>query len=72
MSISSIYDKFQAGEAYAEEEKKSSNFFSDPVRVATDLLKDYAGLRSETSPAELAGLVKELLQKGEPLNDKNG
>ncbi|KAI0379935.1 heme peroxidase [Hypomontagnella monticulosa] len=69
--MSSIYDKFQAGEAYAEEEKKSSNFFSDPLGVATDLLKDYAGLRSETSPTELAGLVKELLQKGEPLDDKN-
>ncbi|CAM1509632.1 Fc.00g033710.m01.CDS01 [Cosmosporella sp. VM-42] len=68
----SFYEKFQAGEAYGEGEKSSANFFSDPAKIAADLLKDYAGLRNQASPAEIAGLVKELLQKGEPLDDKKG
>ncbi|KAK1593424.1 linoleate diol synthase [Colletotrichum navitas] len=68
----SFDQKFMAGETYGDERKSSASFFSDPTKVATDLLKDYAGLRSQTSPAELAGLIKELLQKGQPLDDKKG
>ena len=68
----SYNEKFQAGEAYGEASKSSSNFFSDPAKVAADLLKDYAGLRGQASPTEIAALVKELLQKGEPLDDKKG
>lgn len=64
--------KFQAGESYGDERKSTSNFFSDPTKVAADLLKDYVGLRSQTTPAEIAGLIKELTQKGEPLDDKKG
>ncbi|KAI3317044.1 heme peroxidase [Xylariaceae sp. AK1471] len=66
-------EKFQAGEAYGDERKQSaSSFLSDPVKVATDLLKDYAGLRSQASPQEIAGLIKELTTKGQPLDDKKG
>lgn len=66
--------KYQAGETYGDAARKSgsSNFFSDPTKVAADLLKDYAGLRSEASLAEIAALVKELAQKGEPLDDRKG
>lgn len=65
-------EKFQAGEAYGDVEKDSANFFSDPVKIATDLLKDYSGLRSEASVPQIVSLIKELLQKGQPLDDKNG
>ncbi|KAI6090870.1 heme peroxidase [Hypoxylon rubiginosum] len=65
-------EKFQAGEAYGDVEKDTSNFFSDPTKIATDLVKDYAGLRSVASVPQIAGLIKELLNKGQPLNDKNG
>jgi linoleate 10R-lipoxygenase len=65
-------EKYQAGEAYGDTEKSSSNFFADPLKVAKDLLKDYAGLRSEVSPTEIAGLIKELFEKGEPLDDRKG
>ncbi|OHW97456.1 linoleate diol synthase [Colletotrichum incanum] len=68
----SFDQKFMVGENYGDERKSSANFFSDPTKVATDLLKDYVGLRSQTSPAELAALIKELLQKGQPLDDKKG
>jgi hypothetical protein len=66
-------EKYQAGEAYGDVKKApTANFFADPVKVATDLLKDYAGLRSEASIPEIAGLIKGLMQKGEPLDDRKG
>jgi linoleate 10R-lipoxygenase len=65
-------EKYQAGESYGEAVKGTSNFFADPAKVAKDLLKDYAGLRSEVSLGEISGLIKELLQKGEPLDDRKG
>lgn len=65
-------EKFQAGEAYGDVEKDYSNIFSDPTKVATDLVKDYAGLRSVASVPQIAGLIKELLNKGQPLDDKKG
>ncbi|WQF78857.1 Putative cytochrome P450, hem peroxidase superfamily, hem peroxidase, animal-type [Colletotrichum destructivum] len=68
----SFDQKFMAGDTYGDERKSSANFFSDPTKVAADILKDYVGLRSQTTPAELVGLIKELLQKGEPLDDKKG
>ncbi|KAI2608367.1 heme peroxidase [Hypoxylon fragiforme] len=65
-------EKFQAGEAYGDVEKDSANFFSDPAKIAQDLLKDCAGLANQTTLPELVGLIKELLQKGQPLDDKKG
>jgi linoleate 10R-lipoxygenase len=66
-------EKFQAGEAYGEgRNQSSSNFLSDPVKVATDLLKDYGGLRGQASLQEIVGLIKGLTNKGQPLDDKKG
>ncbi|KAI0116392.1 heme peroxidase [Nemania sp. FL0031] len=69
----STEEKFQAGEAYADHPKQSStDFLADPVKVATALLKDYAGLRSQASLPEIVELIKELTNPGEPLDDKKG
>jgi linoleate 10R-lipoxygenase len=68
----SFNQKFLAGESYGDERKSSASFFNDPAKIAADLLRDYAGLRSQITPAEIVGLVKELLSKGEPLDDKKG
>ncbi|CCF39565.1 linoleate diol synthase [Colletotrichum higginsianum] len=68
----SFDQKFMAGDTYGDERKSSANFFSDPAKVAADILKDCVGVRGQTTPAELVGLIKELLQKGEPLDDKKG
>ncbi|KAF4976448.1 hypothetical protein FZEAL_6886 [Fusarium zealandicum] len=68
----SFNEKFQAGEAYGDPKRESTNLLSDPVKLATDILKDYSGIRSQASIPELAALIKELLQKGEPLDDKKG
>ncbi|KAM5353671.1 hypothetical protein ACJ41O_000321 [Fusarium nematophilum] len=68
----SFNEKFQAGESYGEARKGSSSIFSDPLKLAQDLLKDYAGVRSQASVTDIVGLIKELLQKGEPLDDKKG
>ncbi|KAI0508307.1 heme peroxidase [Xylaria bambusicola] len=66
-------EKFQAGEAYGDPQKQSdADFFSDPVKVATDLLKDYSGLRSQASIPEIVELIKELKNPGQPLDDKKG
>lgn len=46
-------------------------FWEDPVRVATDILKDYAGARCEASLQELIGLVKSLKNEG-PADDRKG
>lgn len=69
---SSLTEKFQAGESYGDDEQDHSNFFSDPVKVAADILKDYVSVRGQTSQAELVGVIKDLLRKGEPLDDKKG
>ncbi|KAG9253117.1 uncharacterized protein F5Z01DRAFT_175200 [Emericellopsis atlantica] len=69
----STTNKFQAGESYGEARKKSSSsFLSDPVRVASDLFKDYATLRSEASLTEVVGLIKGIMNEGEPIDDKKG
>jgi linoleate 10R-lipoxygenase len=69
---SSMDEKFQAGTTYGDDEKSNANYFSDPGKVAADILKDYASVRSQTSQAELVGVIKSLLQKGQPLDDKKG
>ncbi|RFU32277.1 hypothetical protein B7463_g4075, partial [Scytalidium lignicola] len=63
-------EKFQAGEAYGESQNESSNF--NPAKVATDLMKNYASIRTQASVAELSGLIGELVQKGGPIDDKKG
>lgn len=68
----SFNEKFQAGESYGETRKGSSSIFSDPLKLATDLLRDYSGVRSQVSVQELASLIQGLIQKGEPLDDKKG
>ncbi|KAI1427522.1 heme peroxidase [Xylaria sp. FL1777] len=66
-------EKFQAGEAYDDPHRQSAtDFLSDPVKVATELLKDYSGLRSQASIPEIVELIKELMNPGEPLDDKKG
>ncbi|KAI0404808.1 heme peroxidase [Xylaria palmicola] len=66
-------EKFQAGEAYGDPSKTSSStFLSDPVKVATDLLRDYSALSSQASLPEIVNLIKELTIPGQPLDDKKG
>lgn len=70
---SSFTEKYQAGESYANAPKPTkANFFDDPVRVATDIFKDVASIRAEISLPELVGLVKGLINKGEPVDDRKG
>lgn len=66
-------EKYQAGESYAEAPKVTkANFFSDPVRAATDIFKDCASAGLAVSLPELIQLVKSLLSKGEPVDDRKG
>lgn len=65
-------EKFQAGENYGDAREDSANIFADPLKLATDILKDYSGVRTQVSVQELAGLIKGLTQKGQPLDDKKG
>ncbi|PHH71179.1 hypothetical protein CDD82_6708 [Ophiocordyceps australis] len=66
--------KFQAGEGYQEASGtvSSANLRDNPVQVATDLLRDYAGLRSQASVPEIVGLINELVRPGQPLDDRKG
>lgn len=68
----SVNEKYQAGESYGTERKSATNLLNDPTKLATDLLKDYAGLRGKVSVSDLVGLLAELTQKGQPLDDKKG
>ena len=69
----SFTEKYQAGETYADEPKPTkTSFLDDPVKLATDIFKDVAAIRSEISLPELIGLVKGLMNKGEPVDDRKG
>ena len=68
--MSSFETKYQAGEAYGDDDK-DSNIFSDPLKLANDILKDCSGIRKEASPKQIASLIQELVSKG-PLDDKKG
>ena len=69
----SYNEKFQAGEAYGSVRSASRNPFLDPMKMALDIVRDYAGVRKQVSSMELAGLIKELLLgRTEPLDDKKG
>ena len=66
-------EKFQAGETYGAVRPASRNRLLDPMKMATAILGDYAGVRKEASLMQLAGLIRELVLSGiEPLDDKNG
>ncbi|MBE3048122.1 hypothetical protein IMZ48_37580 [Candidatus Bathyarchaeota archaeon] len=65
-------EKYQAGEAYGAV-RPSRNPLLDPIKMATAILGDYAGVRKEASLMELAGLIRELaLGAIQPLDDKKG
>ena len=65
-------EKYQAGEPYSAV-RPSRNPLLDPMKMATAILRDYAGVRKEASLMQLAGLIRELVMAGmEPLDDKNG
>lgn len=68
----SFTEKFQPGESYGDPRKAAGGILADPLKLATDLLKDYSGLRSQASVKEIAELIKEVLSSGEPLDDKKG
>lgn len=62
--------KYQAGEDYADPQKRSDNFFADPKAVAKALLADLRSVHGKYKPSELLPLIEQLLKKGEPLDDK--
>ncbi|KAM0207497.1 hypothetical protein ACHAQD_012015 [Fusarium lateritium] len=68
----SFDEKYQAGESYKTSKEDPSSLLDNPEKLVADLMKDFAGVRSQANPAQLLGLVKELLQKGQPLDDKKG
>lgn len=68
----SFNEKFQAGEAYGDGQKTSDIALADPAQIAADLLRDYVGLRSQVSLPEITDLIKSLIEKGKPLDDKKG
>lgn len=72
-SNTTFTEKYQAGESYADAPKQTkANFFADPVRAATDIFKDCASVGCAVSLPELIGLVKSLVNKGEPVDDRKG
>ncbi|UZP35518.1 hypothetical protein NXS19_003334 [Fusarium pseudograminearum] len=69
----SFNEKYQAGESYKDTSKEDpSSLLDNPEKLVADLMKDFAGVRSQASPADLLALVKQLLSKGQPLDDKKG
>ena len=70
----SFDEKYQAGTAYADEDShvSSATLLSDPVEVAKNIIKDYAGARCEATLPELIGLVKGLLDEGQGMDDRKG
>lgn len=69
----SFNEKFQAGESYGDAKTGSTSLLDDPIKLATDIIKEYAGVRTQASIPQLAELIKELtIEKGKPLDDKKG
>ncbi|KAK4442291.1 heme peroxidase [Podospora aff. communis PSN243] len=62
--------KFQAGEAYADEEDGPAYTFEDPAKIAQDLMKELASVGSNVSLPEVIAILQGLTQK--PLDDKKG
>ncbi|KAI8959978.1 heme peroxidase [Daldinia sp. FL1419] len=65
-------EKFQAGEAYGDGDNGPTNYFANPTKIATDILADGKGLKGKVSIKELVNLIEELIQVGQPMDDKKG
>lgn len=66
-------EKYQAGESYADNPKPTkANFFADPVQAANDIFKDCVNARLAISFPELVQLIKGLITKGQPVDDRKG
>jgi hypothetical protein len=66
-------NEHQAGETHASDRPLWNNMFLDPMKLAKELFSDYAGVRSQASLIEIAGLLRELtIDKGQPLDDRKG
>jgi linoleate 10R-lipoxygenase len=65
-------EKYQTGEDYGDVEKDHATIFSDPRKIAQNLLKDFTSVLGDTSLWELQPLIEQLFQKGQPLDDKKG
>lgn len=65
-------EKYQAGEHYGDAEKESTNYFADPTKIAKDILKDAVGLAGKVTIRDIVSLIEELVQVGQPLDDKKG
>ncbi|KHN98764.1 heme peroxidase [Metarhizium album ARSEF 1941] len=68
----SFEEKFQAGEAYGDPHKESSHLMADAADVAEYIWNHGAGVQKLTSRMEIMELIRELLHKGEPIDDKKG
>lgn len=66
-------DKYQAGESYADTPMPTkANFFADPVKAAGEIIRDLVGSRLAISRTELIQLLRSLVTKGEPVDDRKG
>jgi len=63
-------EKYQAGESYGDEKKKSDLSLDDPVKLAAALMKELHSVHSQISLQEAIDIIKSLTQK--PLDDKTG
>ncbi|KAK1761591.1 Psi-producing oxygenase A [Echria macrotheca] len=63
-------EKFQAGESYGDQKKAAAYSLDDPVKIAQDLLKELASVRSQVTPHDLVEIIRSLTEK--PLDDKKG
>ncbi len=64
-------EKYQAGESYADtKEPKTIYSLDDPVKIATDVLKELVSVSRQITLSELVDIITSLTQK--PLDDKKG
>lgn len=65
-------EKYQAGESYADASKQTKAFSFDPATIAADMFKECISNGLPVSLPELTQLIKGLLSKGEPVDDRKG
>lgn len=68
----SFEKKFQAGETYGDPRTESSHFMTDVADIAEYIWNNVVGVQNRTSKKEIIELLRELLHKGEPIDDKKG
>ncbi|KAF5138262.1 Psi-producing oxygenase A [Metarhizium anisopliae] len=68
----SFEKKFQAGETYGDPRTESSHFMTDAADIAEYIWNNAVGVQNRTSKKEIIELLRELLHKGEPIDDKKG